>query len=155
MAHLSYSLIKTTIMETTTKIFLVDDDLFSLNLYRQTLENLGYTDVSLFLNGTICLNHLHQKPRIIFLDHNMDDMNGFEVLKKIKRYDPDIYVVILSAQESMKVAVDSLKFGAFDYIMKGEGEADSMKQVLSRIKAIGEELPKQKPSLFKKLLSIF
>jgi len=65
------------------KIFLVDDDLFSLNVYRQGLENLGFSDMTLYLNGTICLNNLHQKPNIIFLDHHMDDILGFDVLKKL------------------------------------------------------------------------
>jgi DNA-binding NtrC family response regulator len=142
-------------MENVAKIFLVDDDLFSLNVYRQNLENLGYNDISLFLNGTICLNNLHQKPTIVFLDHNMDDLNGFEVLKKIKRYDPNIYVVIISAQESMKIAIDALKYGAFDYIIKGDNESDKMKNVLLRIESIHNEIPKAHKSFIKKLLSIF
>lgn len=142
-------------MDKTTKIFLVDDDLFSLNVYRQNLENLGYKDVSLFLNGTICLNNLHQKPTIVFLDHNMDDLNGFEVLKKIKRYDPNIYVVIISAQESMKIAIDALKYGAFDYIIKGDNESEKMKNVLLRIESIKNEIPNAPISFIKKLLSIF
>lgn len=142
-------------MENQTKIFLVDDDLFSLNVYRQNVENLGYNDVSLFLNGTICLNNLHQKPTVIFLDHNMDDLNGFEVLKKIKRYDPNIYVVIISAQENMKVAIDALKYGAFDYIIKGDNESEKMKHVLLRIESIQKEIPKNKKSFIRKLLSIF
>ncbi len=142
-------------METTAKVFLVDDDLFSLNVYHQNVKNMGYTDVSLFLNGTICLNNLHKKPTIIFLDHNMEDLNGFEVLKKIKRYDPNIYVVIISAQESMKIAVDALKYGAFDYIIKGDNESERMKNVLLRIESIQKEIPKANPSFLKKLLSIF
>lgn len=146
---------KNIIMENVAKIFLVDDDLFSLNVYHQNLENLGYTDVSLFLNGTICLNNLHQKPTIVFLDYNMDDLNGFEVLKKIKRYNPNIYVVILSAQESLKIAVDALKYGAFDYIIKGDNESEKMKNVLLRIESIQNEIPKAKKSIISKLLSVF
>lgn len=143
------------IMENRVKIFLVDDDLFSLNVCRQHIENLGYNDISLFLNGTICLNNLYQKPTIVFLDHNMDDLTGFEVLKKIKRYDPNIYVVILSAQESMKIAVDALKYGAFDYIIKGDDEVTKIKNVISRIESIQQELSKKSPSFIKKLLSVF
>ncbi len=123
-----------------TKIFLVDDDLFSLNSYRQNLDNLGYINISLFLNGTICLNNLYKKPLVVFLDYNMDDLNGFEVLKKIKRYDPNIYVVIISAQESIKVAIDALKYGAFDYIIKGDNELEKMRDVLLRIKSIQKEI---------------
>ncbi len=142
-------------MENSVNIFLVDDDLFSLNIYRQGLENLGYQKVSLFLNGTICLNNLNQKPNIIFLDHNMDDLTGFEVLKKIKRVDPNVFVVIVSAQENMKIAVDALKYGAFDYIIKGDNEIEKMQNVIERIESIKQEVKKANPSFIQKLLSIF
>lgn len=142
-------------MEKSINIFLVDDDLFSLNIYRQGLENLGYNKVSLFLNGTICLNNLNKKPDIIFLDHNMDDLTGFEVLKKIKRYDPNVFVVIVSAQENMKIAVDALKYGAFDYIIKGDKEIEKMQNVIERMESIKLEIKKANPSLIQKLLAIF
>jgi len=142
-------------MENSVRIFLVDDDLFSLNIYRQGLENLGYHKVSLFLNGTICLNNLNQKPDIIFLDHNMDDLTGFEVLKKIKRVDPNVFVVIVSAQENMKIAVDALKYGAFDYIIKGDNEIEKMQNVIERMESIKQEIKKAHPSFMQKILSIF
>lgn len=138
------------------KIFLVDDNLFSLNLYQKSLEIEGYTNVSLFTNGSLCLNNLHHQPDIIFLDHNMDeDMNGFEVLKKIKRVNPDICVIMVSAQENMNTAIDALKYGAFDYIIKDEQEIKKMKFVLERIAAINEAIKKQKPTFIQRVLSIF
>lgn len=142
-------------MENSVSIFLVDDDLFSLNIYRQGLENLGYQKVSLFLNGTICLNNLNQKPDIIFLDHNMDDLTGFEVLKKIKRYDPNVFVVIVSAQENMKIAIDALKYGAFDYIIKGDNEIEKMQNVIERMESIKQEIKRAHPGFMQKILSIF
>ncbi|MDX2172765.1 MAG: response regulator [Bacteroidota bacterium] len=142
-------------MEKSAKIFLVDDDLYSLNLYQQTLTNLGYENVALFLNGTICLNNLQQKPVIIFLDHNMDELNGFEVLKKIKRFDPNIFVVIVSSQENMQVAIDALKYGAFDYIIKGDNDIEKMGKVIERIDLIEERFKKTKRNFIQKLLSIF
>ena len=142
-------------MEKTAKIFLVDDDLYSLNIYQQTLTNLGYENVSLFLNGTICLNNLQQKPVVIFLDHNMDELNGFEVLKKIKRFDPNIYVVIVSSQENMQIAIDALKYGAFDYIIKGDNNMEKMAKVIERINLIEERFKKTNRNFIQKLLSIF
>lgn len=137
------------------KIFLVDDDLFSLNFNRQELENIGYDDISLYLNGTACLNNLYLKPDIVFLDHNMDIMTGFEVLKKIKRFNPEINVIILSAQETIKTAVDALKYGAFDYIIKGDDEITKMNNAIERIVNIREEIKKANPTLIQKLLSFF
>lgn len=137
------------------KLFLVDDDAFSLHLYHQNILNLGYTDVKIFENGMECLNNLNQKPEVVFLDHNMDNLTGFEVLKKIKRIDPNIFVVMVSAQENMKTAVDALKYGAFDYIIKGDNELLKIENVLSRIELIKDEMKKGNPGLLQRLLSVF
>ena len=118
------------------KIFLVDNDLLSLNIYREGLGNLGYKDISLYLNGTICLNNLNQKPNVIFLNHHLDDTAGFEVLKKIKRYSPNVYVVIVSSEENIRTANEALTHGAFDYITKGSDEIDKMHMVIERIYSI-------------------
>lgn len=142
-------------METNKRIFIVDDDLFSLNSYEQGLKGHGHTHVETFDNGSLCLNRLHEKPKVIFLDHQMNGLNGFETLKKIKRYDPDIYVVMVSGQEDMKTAIDALKYGAFDYIIKNGGEVNRMQEVLERIGRIEDEFRRQNPSLLRKLLSFF
>lgn len=137
------------------KLFLVDDDAFSLHLYHQNILNLGFTDVQTFQNGMECLNNLILKPEVIFLDHNMDNLTGFEVLKKIKRVDPNIFVVMVSAQEDMKTAVDALKYGAFDYIIKGDNELKKIENVLNRIISLKDEIKKSKPGFLQKLLSVF
>lgn len=123
-------------MMTKAKIFLVDDDLFNLNIYREGLDNLGFNDISLFLNGVICLNNLYQKPDIIFLDYHLDNNSGFDILKKIKRYNSDIYIIIISVQENTQIAIDALKYGAFDYITKGDDEITKMKNVIERISCL-------------------
>lgn len=141
-------------MPTEYKIFLVDDDAFSLALYEQSLRNLGYQSIRTFGNGTDCLNALIEKPQVIFLDHNMDNLSGFEVLKKIKRFDPNIYVVMVSGQENMQQALDSLRFGAFDYLIKGDNEVEKMHSVLTRIDRIQEILKKKNPNFFNKIISL-
>ena len=115
------------------KVFLVDHDLITLNKYRQGLENIGYKDIHLFLNGVICINNLHLKPFIIFLNHPIDESSGFDVLKKIRQHYPNIYVVIMSNQENVNLAVDVVRNGAFDYIVKGDNEISKMSQVIERI----------------------
>ena len=137
------------------KFFIVDDDIFCINVYEQYLQNLGYNDISYFNNGNDCLNNLDQHPDIIFLDHNMDDITGFEVLKKIKRYNPNIYVVMVSGQDNMKTAVDALKYGTFDYVIKDSNVCEKMNVVIDKIVAIKEQLSKSNPSFIQKILSIF
>ncbi|MRX41673.1 response regulator [Flavobacterium sp. LC2016-23] len=137
------------------KFFIVDDDIFCANVYNQYLVNMNYTDITHYTNGTDCISNLHQNPDIIFLDHNMEDISGFEVLKKIKRYNPNIYVVMISGQENIKTAVDALKYGAFDYVIKGNDVHEKMGLIISKIIVVKEQLKKTNPGFIKRLLSIF
>ena len=84
----------------------------------------------------------------------MDVLNGFEVLKKIKRFKPNAYVIMLSSQENIKTAVNALKFGAFDYLIKGDNEEEKIADALQRIESIQTMLKKEKPKLFKLILSL-
>ena len=140
-------------MDNQFNFFLVDDDIFCANLYEQYLKNLNYENITYFSNGIECLNNLYLQPDIIFLDHNMEDMTGFEVLKKIKRINPNIYVVMISAQENVKTAVDALKYGAFDYIVKDDKVYEKMTLIISNIIKVKEQLRKSNPSFLRKILS--
>ncbi len=136
------------------KIFVVDDELFYLNIFGRYIRNNGYDDVSIFQSGTECLNNLHRKPDVVFLDYKMDTMSGYDVLKKIKRFDPNIFVVMISSQNEIKPAVDTLKHGAFDYIQKGDSEEEKIKEVLNRILEFRDLMERSKPSLLKTLFHI-
>lgn len=138
----------------TDKLFVVDDDPMIANMYEQHLYNLGYENVSLFDNGQDCINQLILEPQVIFLDYQMDYLNGLDVLKKIKRFNPDIYVVVISAQEEMEVAINSLKYGAFDYIIKGKSDLTKIEEVLTRIKEMKQQLNYREPGPFRKFLSL-
>lgn len=134
------------------KVFVVDDDPFYRHLLIQLLENLGLQDIFSFARGYDALNQIHLHPDIVLLDHKMDDINGYEVLKKIKRYDPSIYVVMVSAQESIKTAVNALKHGAFDYIQKDEDTEKRMELVLSRLLEYRKLQAESKPGLLKRIM---
>lgn len=132
------------------KIFIVDDDAYHLNVMARILTNLGQNDVTLFDNGVDCLNSLHLKPSVIFLDHHMDIYNGKDVLKKIKRYDPNVFVIMVSGQDEMQVAIDSLKNGAFDYLRKETNLQEQVSTILNKIYMVSEAIANDKTSIFKK-----
>ncbi len=136
------------------KIFVVDDDPFCAEMYKEHLLSTGYANITSYNNGQDCINHLTEQPDIIFLDYNMAPLDGLEVLKKIKRFNPDIYLVVLSGQEDMQVAINALKYGAFDYIIKGESDLDMINVVLQKIKNVMEMLEKKsaKPWFIPKLM---
>lgn len=141
-------------MLNTKKIFVVDDDIFTSAIFKQHLQNLGYNDITCFSSGTLCLNHLQERPDIILLDHEMGDLTGFDVLIKIKRFDPNIYVVMVSGQEDMMTAIDSLKYGAFDYIIKGDDTTYKITKVMERIGEIHRLIQQKKNNPFNKLSNL-
>lgn len=142
-------------MENQFKFFIVDDDNFCAYVYEQYLKNMNYNDITYYNNGNDCIVNLNQNPDIIFLDHNMEDITGFEVLKKIKRYNPNIYVVMVSGQENIKTAVDALKYGAFDYIIKDNNVCDKMTEVIDKIIKVKEQLRISNPTFIQKILGVF
>jgi DNA-binding NtrC family response regulator len=135
------------------KIFVVDDDIFHLEIMKQLLQEEGISDVSAFEDGVSALNKIHLNPDVIFLDHQMDVYTGYEVLRKIKRHNPNIFVVMVSAQEDVKTAINTMKYGAFDYLQKDDKLDENVKSVLLRIEEVREMLRMRKPSLVKSILS--
>jgi len=134
------------------KIFIVDDDIFCLTLYEQFLRNLGYTNVKSFNAGDDCLAELKEQPELIFLDYNMEGLNGIEVLKKIKAFNPDIMVYIITGQESSMVAVEAIKAGAIDYIVKSSLSPDKMALIMEKIEQSHTPKAKEaKKSFFQKV----
>ena len=133
------------------KIFVVDDDVFYLTLFKQQLINIGCEDITTFENGTDLLNEIQENPDVVFLDYMMDDFTGEEVLNKIKRYNPDIFVVVVSGQEGIQTAVNMLKQGAFDYLQKGDDELKKIKDVLIKIGEVKDFMERTKPSLIKRI----
>jgi DNA-binding NtrC family response regulator len=137
------------------KFFIVDDDVFCANVYEQFLKNLGYYDITYYSNGNDCIDNLDKRPDIIFLDHNMNGLKGFEVLKKIKRYNPNIYVVMISGQENIETAVDALKYGAFDYLIKDSTVSTKITNIIDKIITIKAVMRESNPSIVQRILSFF
>ncbi len=105
-------------------IFVVEDDLVYSKFLKHVLELNPDFEVDYFTTGKECINNLHKKPSIITLDYSLPDLSGEGVLKQIREFDPNISVIIISAQDKIKTAVDLLKLGAFDYIAKDQEAKD-------------------------------
>ncbi|MBL4752543.1 MAG: response regulator [Flavobacteriales bacterium] len=129
-------------------IFIVDDDPVYLSMIADFLINENYTRIMTFSSGKDCLKAMEQEPEIVFLDHNMDIMNGIEVLKAIHNQFPNTAVIFLSAQESVKVALDALKYGAYDYIIKGDSTFSRIKMNVLKVRKFNKVL--RENLLFKK-----
>lgn len=99
-------------------IFIVDDELAISKLLSYWVKEKWKYDIEVFNNGEDVLKRLSAKPDLILLDIMLPGMNGIDILKKVRQYDENLPVIILSAQGSIEVAVEALKYGAFDYFPK-------------------------------------
>lgn len=122
----------------TLRIFMVEDDAVYSRMLKYILELNPDHEIFEFKTGKDCINNLHQKPDVITLDYSLTDMTGAEVLKKVKNFDPDINVIILSGQTDISTAVNLLKEGAYDYITKDNDTKTRLLNTLHNIRTKNE-----------------
>jgi DNA-binding NtrC family response regulator len=120
------------------KLFLVDDDALYLKLLE--IEFLRHADfiIESYTTGELCIENLCNKPDVIVLDYLLDGiianaMNGIETLDQIKAFNPDIPVIMLSAQDKIEVAVNCMHHKAFDYVVKSETAFMRLQKIISSI----------------------
>lgn len=102
----------------TFSVMLVDDEILTLNNLKKALEKEGY-EVILAESGEKALDLLENcRPHLILLDLVLPGISGLEVLKKVKETDREIIVIMMSAYEILEKAVEAMKLGAYDYLLK-------------------------------------
>lgn len=120
------------------KIFLVDDDaLYLKSMEIDFIEHTKYV-IETFATGELCVENLSRYPDVIILDYQLDGvqenaMNGIETLDKIKMFNPDIPVVMLSSQDKIEVAVNCMHHKAFDYVVKSETAFMRLQKAINNI----------------------
>ncbi|MEL6131820.1 MAG: sigma-54 dependent transcriptional regulator [Bacteroidota bacterium] len=115
-------------------IYAVEDDDWYREFIGYTLELNPDYEVEKFPDGTSVLKALHKGPAVITLDYGLPDMEGAEVLEKIKAFNPDIEVIVVSDQEKVETAVQLLKQGAYDYLTKSDDIRDKLHNTLNHIR---------------------
>lgn len=100
------------------KIVVVDDERPILMTLEALLKRHGYA-VHLATTASAGLNVIaREQPEVVLLDLGLPDANGLETLATIKREQPEILVIIVTAQDSLNNAIESIKLGAFHFISK-------------------------------------
>jgi DNA-binding NtrC family response regulator len=115
-------------------VFVVEDnDWYNRLLVHHLAMNPEFR-VRSFFNGSDLLGSLHERPDVITLDYRLPDMKGSDLLKKIMDFDDAIEVIIISEQDDIQTAVDLLREGAFDYLVKNEEIGGRLQNTISKIR---------------------
>src|SRR6478736_65409 len=108
------------------KVFIVEDDMWYGSMLEHYLSLNPEYEVKRFESPGDFFAHLHEVPDVVTLDYSLPDSDGTEVLRKIKEFNPDIRVIVISGQEDVATAINLLKNGAFDYIVKDDDTKDRL-----------------------------
>lgn len=126
-------------------ILVVDDEKIILELTSMILKSKGF-QVSVASGGEEGLSQAAKvNPSLVLLDYMMPNMNGMEVLKKLQIQNPDAYVIMFTGKGSEEIAVDLMKAGASDYVLKPFNNHDLVERIdnvlrLRRIEIHNREL---------------
>ncbi|WP_336733920.1 sigma-54-dependent transcriptional regulator [Chryseobacterium sp. VD8] len=135
------------------RIFLVDDDPFFGEMLKYHLELNPDYEVFLYSSGRECLSELYRNPDIICIDFGLPDIQGDDLFKQIKGIYPSLPIIVISGQENISVAIDFLKQGAKDYIVKNEHTKELLWNSIIRLReniSLKQEVEELKDELEKK-----
>ena len=122
------------------KILVVDDDKEICDILTEMLAEEGYQTFSA-LSGRLALDIVKKKkPELVLMDIKMPKMDGIEVLKRIKKIDKEVVVVMITGYGSLDTAKEAMRLGAYDYVTK-PFDLDSIKVVIRD--ALSERKPKR------------
>lgn len=119
-------------------IFVVEDNQMYNKLVVSYLKTNKLTNVESYLSGEDALNNMSKNPDIIIQDYLLEGMTGIEVLIKAKKTNPNVEFIFLSGQDSIDIAINSMKYGAYDYIVKDQMALQKMVNKINKINSVTE-----------------
>jgi two-component system, OmpR family, response regulator len=126
------------IQQSSQYIFLVDDEPIQNEMLKDYLSERFHYKIKTYSSGEDMVKDMNLNPAIIVLDfhlnaHLPNAQNGVDILKKIKEMKSSAQVIMLSGQDKLDVAVSSMKYGAYDYVIKGETAFSRMENIINNI----------------------
>lgn len=116
------------------KIFVVEDDDWYAKILTYSLSMNPDYEIVRFSSGKEVLENIHRQPAIITLDYSLPDTTGVKLLKQLKERVPETPIVIVSGQEDIATAINLLKEGAYDYIVKDENTKEHLWKSINHIR---------------------
>lgn len=114
-------------------IFIVEDNSIYNKFIASYLRSNKFKRIESFLSGEECLKNLYKKPDIVIQDYLLNGISGIDVLKTTKKINPGTEFIFLSGQDNLSIAVNSIKYGAFDYVVKDRFALNKLTDNINKI----------------------
>lgn len=135
-------------------IFVVENNKVYNHLVTEYLKKQKFTNVKSIISGEECVKLIEdgEIPDIVIQDYSLDGMSGLDVLRKVKKISAKSEFIFLTSNENMEVAVNTIKFGAYDYIVK---DKMALEKVVYKMRKITQMIRlERKNKQIKKLMNI-
>ena len=126
------------------KVTIVDDSPAMAEMIKDfIIDKFKGAEVVVYNTGESALDGIYEKPDVIILDYHLDStdslaLNGLQILLKLKEKYDDVTVIFLSAEEKAEIAANTIKYGAYDYLVKNETAFHRLEIILNNILSRGE-----------------
>lgn len=114
-------------------VFVLEDDEWYNKLLAHTISLNPDYQLKCFFSAKDLYKSIHEKPEVVTLDYRLPDTTGEEVLEKIKQLSPDTEVIIISEQDNIETALNLLKRGAYDYLVKEKNIKDRLLAIINNV----------------------
>ena len=134
-------------------IFVVEDNAVYNKLIVNHLRAHKLLRTESFLSGEDCLKNMNQKPDILILDYLLEGITGIDVVIAAKKKFPATDFIFLSGQDNIEVAINCMRYGAYDYIVKDQYALIKLSDKINKI-LVHRELVKSNKH-FKQGITLF
>lgn len=119
-------------------VFIVEDDEMMAQMLSDRLTENPLHKVNIYGTGEECIKNLGLKPDIIVLDYHLNAVDpnaadGLEILHKVKTFDDNIYVIMLSGQKQYAKAAQTIREGALEYVVKDENSFRKIEELINSL----------------------
>ncbi len=126
-------------LENTRYVFVIDDDPVQTEMIKDYLKERYVFTLKVYSDGETALKDIAtMKPEMAVLDYHLNSnnpgaKNGIDVLKEIKKLSPATKVIMFTGEDNINVALESMRNGAYDYIIKGETAFNKIENTVNRL----------------------
>lgn len=113
------------------KVFLIEDNQTEGMLLKLALSSNPDLNIEHFTNAKDMFEKINEKPSIALVDINLPDINGLELIQKLKAQLPEIKIIVISAQRDVDMIAQIQEEGVYNYLVKSEGVLAYLKKVIS------------------------